>query len=128
MYILSRINDLKDSMVEFDQHKYPVKKGWLVTNAHLSKDSIQFTDFYEMGVLSWDYPADSSLKKRVDSACLYPITCLTTLNDAEKLKLLEKNCILVKDIIRNPTQLKDLKFSDSHIDTIIKEAKSLISH
>lgn len=128
MYFLSRIEDLKDTKVSFGDQQLPIKKGWLITNAHLSKDSVQFTEFYKIGVISWDYPHDSSIKARVDSACLYPITCLTTLNGGEKRNLLEKNCILVKDIMNNPDLLKDLNFSDNHIQNIIKEAKGLVSN
>lgn len=100
--------------------------GWLVTNAYLTTDSKSFGAYYKLNLLSWDYPAEKSIKLRVDDNGLYPITCLTTLNAAEKALLLKNQCILVRDLISMPKFLHHLDISKEKADHILEEAHELI--
>ncbi len=99
MYFLSRFNDLKDNEFEFFGQTLKPTKGWLITNAYLTSDAINFADYYGINLISWDYPQQSSIKTRVDSGGLYPITCLTGLSKTQKQLLLKQKIILVKDMI-----------------------------
>lgn len=126
MYYLSRIRDLtKKNQLVFDQNLM-LTGGWLVTNAYFTSDSIRFSEYYGIRLLAWDYPTEASIKKKVDHAGLYPITCLTSISKSEKAQLLQKNCILVKDIIKRPEVLDAFSLSASKRNKIIDEASQLV--
>jgi hypothetical protein len=80
-----------------------------------------------MNLLGWDYPKDNSLKLRVDENGEYPITCLTRLNTQEKAILLKRQCILVKDIVRNPDFLDFIQANEQKKKNIISEAIELVN-
>ena len=127
MYFLSRIKDLSDQPYNFFGSEVMLSNGWLVTNAYLTKDAISFANYYGIKVIAWDYPVNNSIKLRVDVGALYPITCLTTITAAEKNILLEKDCILVKDLIQNQSYLNFLDCSTNKQKKILKEAHELIA-
>jgi len=127
MYFMSRVKDISDLAYNFFGKKLKVSEGWLVTNAYFTTDSIKFGEHHNMHLLSWDYPNGNSLKIKVDNNGEYPITCLTTLNDQDKAKLLKANCILVKDIVLEPKNLLILQVDDNKKKRIVLEAKELIN-
>lgn len=128
MYFLSRVNDFEGRIFSFFGKDMPFTSGWLVTNAYMTTDSIDFSVYYRLNLLSWNYPEETSIKRRVDNAGLYPITCLTTINKAEKDILLKQGCILVKDIVGDPSQLDSLGCAPRKKRRIIQEATELVNH
>lgn len=129
MYLLSRIKDISDKTYHLFDKERQFDQGWLITNAYLTSDSILFGEHYGIRMLSWDYPAKNSIKNLVDQKALYPITCLTTIAKREKDYLLEKNCVLVKDIWTNPEILKDNNvINHRNTGKIMKEVEELVSN
>jgi len=128
MYFLSRIKDLAGLDFTFFEKKRQFTAGWLVTNAYMTTDSIQFAQYYGVNLLAWDYPPESSIKRRVDNAGLYPVTCLTTIKKAEKDALLQQGCVLVKDILGRPDYLQTLNLAPAKQKRIIQEAVELVNH
>lgn len=127
MYFLSRFNDLKDFSFEFFNQKLQPAKGWLITNAYFSTDAIDFAKVYNVNLIGWDYPQDSSIKSRVDTGGLYPITCLTTLNKTQKGTLLSHKIILVKQLIKERNRVFDLiSVKPAKQKSILQEAKELV--
>ncbi|MBB2950313.1 MULTISPECIES: ATP cone domain-containing protein [Sphingobacterium] len=128
MYFLSRFKDISDISYHFFGQNKKFTQGWLVTNAYLTSDSKDFGKYYNVNFLSWDYPTDNSIKKRVDKAVFYPVTCLTTLTDVEEKTLLQNQIILVKDIINNKEALKSLKLDSEKLRLVLEEARELIDY
>lgn len=128
MYFMSRVKDIKGLTYTFFNKKLEVNEGWLVTNAYFTLDSIKFGLYHKMNLLSWDYPKENSLKLKVDNNGEYPITCLTTLTDTEKQQLLKAQCVLVKDIIREPEYLDAIIAEESKKNQIKEEANDLINN
>lgn len=127
MYFMSRVKDITDLTYTFFNKNLKVSEGWLVTNAYFTTDSIKFGEYHKMNLLSWDFPKDNSLKIKVDNNGEYPITCLTSLTDMEKGKLLKAQCILVKDIVRDPKFLQAIQADNTKKKRILLEAKGLIN-
>ncbi|MGK6353129.1 restriction endonuclease [Parapedobacter sp. DT-150] len=127
MYFLSRVKDFEGRQFSFFGKELPFTAGWLVTNAYMTSDSIHFAQHYGLNLLAWDYPEESSIKRRVDNASLYPITCLTTLNKSEKDNLLTRGCILVKDLLDDETQLEALDCAPRKKKRIMQEATELVN-
>ncbi|GAA4141355.1 hypothetical protein GCM10022216_21330 [Sphingobacterium kyonggiense] len=127
MYFKSRFEDISGIDYSFFNQKKQFTAGWLVTNAYLTSDSIDFGRYYKMNLLSWDYPRGSSIKARVDNNGEYPVTCLTTLTQQDKAMLLKNQCILVKDLIRDPKVLDRIQVAGNKKDSILQEANELIN-
>lgn len=127
MYFLSRFKDISGKPFEFFNKKVSFTQGWLVTNAYMTLDSKSFGDYYDINLLSWDYPEHRSIKVIVDNNGEYPITCLTSLSDQDKATLLKSQCILVKDILRDKKFLQMIQASDKKKYNIIQEAEELIN-
>ncbi|GHE36174.1 ATP cone domain-containing protein [Sphingobacterium griseoflavum] len=126
MYVLSRVNDIRHIPFSFFGRTLKFSEGWLVTNAYLTADAKSFGTYYKLNLLSWDYPAEGSIKTRVDDNGLYPITCLTTLKAEEKAILLKHACILVRELIAIPKFLEDLNVDDVRASQIMQEAEDLV--
>ena len=128
MYYLSRFKDISGIDYTFFDKKLQFQEGWLITNAYFTTDSIDFAKYYGINLLSWDYPEENSIKRRVDKAVFYPVTCLTTLSDLEEQLLLKNQLILVKDIVNNPDKLDFLGLDKSRKEKVLKEASELLDY
>lgn len=126
MYFLSRFIDLKDKEFTFFNRAFKPQKGYLITNAFFTADSIAFAKCYDINLISWNYPEDQSIKRLTDKQGLYPITCLTTLTKEEEQILLSKNCILVRELVKNPILLDHFKFTNDRKKLILQEAHELL--
>jgi len=127
MYFLSRWKDVSNKTFHYFGKDMDVTQGWLVTNAYLTKDSIAFGEHYGIKLLAWDYPANRSLKNLVDLGAIYPITCMTTISDHQKVQLLDANCVLVKDILTHKELLQKIVKSSEKMEDILEEAQELTS-
>lgn len=128
MYFLSRFTDTAGKQFEYFGRPMPFTRGWLVTNTYWTKDAISFGSYYGISLLGWDYPKESSIKVRVDSAGLYPVTCLTTLVKREREALLLAGCILVDDLLRQPKLLDTLAITANKKKQVIAEARALVNN
>ncbi|WP_027384790.1 restriction endonuclease [Epilithonimonas caeni] len=127
MYVLSRIKDISDIQYDLFGTKTEFTDGWLITNTYFTKDSVAFSEYYGLRLLSWDYPKDKNIKSLVDQNALYPITCLTTLYGKQKQRLLEKRCILTKELFNNQNLLNILELSQEKKSEVLKEVKELMT-
>lgn len=127
MYVLSRIKDISDIQYNLFGTKTEFTDGWLITNTYFTKDSVAFSEYYGLRLLSWDYPKDKNIKSLVDQNALYPITCLTTLDGKQTQKLLEKKCVLVKELFSNHNLLNVLELNQQRKSEVLKEVKDLMT-
>lgn len=128
MYILSRFNDLKTQRHDIFDRSDSITSCLIVTNNRFSSDAIAFGTCSGLQLLSWDYPGKDSIRLKIDSKGLYPITCLTTLSLVEKEKLLILDVLLVGDIINNADCLRKISLSESRIKNVLKEASELCNY
>lgn len=128
MYILSRFNDLKDKMHRIFNLKDSINNCKIVTNNRFSADAKAFATCMGLDLLSWDYPKTDSLKFKIDTDALYPVTCLTTISMVEKQKLLILGIILAKELIDAPETLAAIGISDNRQKRIINEAAGLCNY
>lgn len=125
LYIRSRFNDILENGKILNNHKD--FKGWIVTNSKFTEDALTYGNCAGLHLLSWDYPKSNSLKDIIDESGLYPLTCLSTLSQEEKGKLLAKNIVLVKDLIDNENLLRKIGITDRRIKNLNQECKQLCS-
>ena len=126
MYFMSRMTDVKNRTYSYFGKNLKPSKGFLVTNAYLTTDSIDWAKYYNIGLISWNFPENMSLKYLIDSLAIYPITCLTVLTKDQLKELMQNDCLLVKDIIEKEDYITSLHLDDKLIEELVEEAKELI--
>lgn len=111
LYVKARFDDIKDTQ--------KFTKAWLVTNTKTTLDANAYAACSGMKVMSWNYPEGDSLRELIEKSRLQPITILTTLSAAQKIKLLERRIILCRDLNANRDILKTLGLNhDQEVETI----------
>ena len=128
MYILSRFNDLRGKTHSVFSQSDTISKCWVITNNRFTSEAIQFGTCSNLRMVSWDYPAKGCLKYKIEENGLYPVTCLTTITQYEKEKLLIQDVLLASDLIGNSKALADVGINHSRIKNIIKEASELCDY
>lgn len=125
MYILSRFNDLKDRNYQLFGASRPIESCLIVTNNKFTEDALKFGNCSNLELLSWDYPNKKALRELIDEHKLYPVTCLTTLTQVEKDKLLAVEIITVQELVEQNDWLEKLEISKPRIRRILAEAHQL---
>lgn len=125
LYINSRFLDVQKEWNTNSNHKTHLKQGWLVTNTRFTKDALNYAKCVGLTLLSWDYPKNNGLKANIDSLSLYPVTTLTTLTKKEKHQLIEKDVVLVKELIKASNAMKNMGISDKRIKRVLDEVRQL---
>jgi len=126
LYIHSRFNDIRDKLAEDETYRDHTIRGYVVTNTRFTGDAIKFAECAGLGLISWDYPPEGSLKYYIDRAGLHPVTSLHQLRKQDKQMLLEQGIVLCQDLVDNPEILKETGVAEEKIKRIILEAESLI--
>lgn len=103
LYTQARFQDLRE--------KYDLDEAWIVTNTKTTTDAVAYAECMAMKTLSWSYPSDGSLRDLIERAQLRPITMLTSLSSAQKMRLLTHHIVLCKDILANTSYLDFLQLS-----------------
>jgi Holliday junction resolvase-like predicted endonuclease len=122
LYVWARFEDISQAWKTNKQVEEKFHQAWLVTNTKVSTDAEDYAKCRGLNIISWYRPYHHSLKDMIVNTGLWPITCLTTLVDEDKQKLVKQNLFLCKDIIKlNNKELKKLKIANS--DIAVKEAQ-----
>lgn len=126
LYIHSRFLDLVEGC-KTHRHDPMITQGWLVTNTRFSIDAIDYGRCVNLTLIGWDYPDKLSLKARIDTAGLYPITVLTRLSKAEVEYLLSKSIITCSELLKQASILDQLHVPQRRRKQILEEADELCS-
>lgn len=126
LYIQSRYLDLVDKYTL--GRDVPIRtQGWLVTNTRFSTDAIDYGRCVKLTLIGWDYPDNASLKARIDSTGLYPVTVLTRLTKAEMEYLLNKSIITCSTLLKRAEIFDHLNMTQKRRELILEEADALCS-
>jgi Holliday junction resolvase len=124
LYIHSRYKDVLKNWAK--THTTKPLNCCVVTNTKFSSDAVKYGACIGLRLLGWDYPNKKSLSSLIDKSGLYPITCLTTLTNKEKEIILENGIVLCTALLQHKNVLHLSGISQSRIDSIIAEARTLI--
>ena len=115
LYTKARFDDLKE--------KYQFTQPWLFTNTKITPDALAYALCVNMGVTSWSYPQNESLRDLIERHHLYPITLLSSLSEPQKQILLENHIVLVSEILKNNVCFDLLEVQSDKKEKIIEEAR-----
>ena len=120
LYVKARYDDLRTTP-ESSSH---VDEGWLVTNTSFTRNAIRYAQCSNLTLIGWDYPRARNLMTMIEEAHVHPLTCLTTLSEGEKRRLLDNKIVLCKQI-SSPHVLEGYGVKPSRIPQILQETAQL---
>lgn len=123
LYVHSRFEDIGRAVDGLKEGKK--FRGWLVTNTRLTADAEQYGTCVGLGLISWNFPNGASLRERINQTGLFPITCMTSLKQKEKQRLLEEMIVLVPDLVAQREALRKIGIERTRIEKIMAEAISI---
>lgn len=127
LYIHSRFQDIRDTMLANSGNDNKIFEGWVVTNTRFSEDAEKYGKCAGLHLIGWDYPFHGSLKNLVENAGLFPITTLTWLNKKQKQQLIDNNVLLCRDLHKAPSLLNQLELSANVQSKVMTEVAELCS-
>ena len=127
LYIHSRFRDVESVRIHREA-KGKELSGWLVTNTHFTGDALQYGNCVGLNLMGWSYPEHASLRSKIDSGRLYPITCLTTISNSEKQKILEEGIVLCKQLLASGDLLNKIGLSTLRKKKVLRELDNLCNH
>ncbi|MGK7371645.1 MAG: hypothetical protein ACNS64_15645 [Candidatus Halalkalibacterium sp. M3_1C_030] len=75
--------------------------------------------------MSWDYPVNKGLKDLISRVNLHPITCLSSLSDEYKQKLLEQNIVFCTQLSKDKKALERLGMDSRSRGKVQREANEI---
>lgn len=116
-----------------EENDSPFTEGWLVTNTKVTRDALAFCQCVGLKVLGWDEPPERSLQHVIESAGLYPITCLPRLggglpdlNQLQRRALLRHDLLLCQDLIEHAAELPRVGFSPAAAAQLVIAARQVV--
>lgn len=100
---------------------------WLMTNTQFSSEAIRYAACSGLKLMGWGYPAENSIQTLIESAGLYPITCLGTLRPRERAALFEKGIATVQQIQESPRSLAAAGVSPARVERLLQETSELLN-
>ena len=127
LYIHSRFRDIIATMNNLPGYNTKLHQSWLVTNTRFTTDAIDYGTCSGMNMISWDFPHDSSLSKRVSMSGIRPITSLSCLKKAEKQKLMAMGIVTCNVLLEHRNDLIELGFSEKRVNNVFRQAEDIIN-
>lgn len=123
LYIDSRYRDIREHKSRKPKESF--NACWVVTNTRFTSQAQEYGKCSGLYLLSWDTPKDESLKKRIDSSGLYPITVSSLLSSREKQFLLSRDVVLCRELLNDDFYLDHLGVSEKRKKHILNEMELL---
>ena len=124
MYIHSRFRDIQRKKNK-EEKKDANHSFWVVTNTRFTNDATNFGECMGMNMLGWRHPQSGGLEIWIEETNLHPVTCLTTIEENWKSKLLKNDLVLCKDLIKNKDELKSFGLNEERVENLTEEAKKV---
>ncbi len=124
LYVHARFQDIQKRIESQGDNRH-FNRAWLITNTNFTSQAIQYGSCAGLSLTGWNYPKGRTLQDLIQSTQTHPVTCLTTLSDPQKNRLLESGVILCTDVMKNTETLRRIGVSNSNINAVVKEGALL---
>lgn len=115
LYVYARFLDL--------EKKYT--NAAVVTNSRFSHQCKKYAKGVGLSLIGWDYPKGKSLRELIDKFKLYPITVLRSVDDKTLGILLEKDIVVVSELLDYPEDELAAVIGRGKMLKVIEEAKTV---
>ncbi len=125
LYVKARVDDLKETELDYGGQNRKVTEGWLVTNTKFTSTAIQYAECTKLKLVGWNYPERGNLHDLIIETNTLPITCITQLTQTQKNTLLSQGLVFCDSLLDKTETLKSIGIKEEKIEHIMHEIKSL---
>lgn len=126
LYVRSRVDDIIKYRSKLPEYKGFNFIGCVCTNTRFTSDAAAYGECSGLKMLSWDYPKGEGLREIIDRERIFPITVLTRISAADKIKLMESGVVVCRQIRQNPKLLEQLSLTSDRRNRLLAEIDELI--
>ena len=123
LYVNARVEDIKKFREQRGERR--VDEGWLITNTKFTKAAITYSNCVGLKLVSWTYPRYGNLQDLIEEAQAHPLTCLTSLNGNEKMRLMQAGIVLCKTLEERQAELPKLGISGEKLKRVLAEGRAV---
>ncbi len=127
LYVKARFEDLTDTTFGYGGKERKLDEGYLITNTKFTTSAIKYAECKSLKIIGWNYPVNRGLKDLIEAAKLHPLTCLNSLSEQDKKKLLESNIVLCSTLKNDPSLLRSIGLAEPNIEKVLEEVLALDS-
>lgn len=121
LYVKARMDDIAAASRSNEKSG----KGLLVTNTKFTSHAIRYATCQGLTLLGWEYPKGATLQDRIESAGVYPITALTSINTRQKTALLQERMVLCNALQNRTDSLARAGITGTKAVEVLEEAGAL---
>jgi len=123
LYVNARFDDIasqsgKGSDVDFTNRL-------LITNTKFTQQVEIYAACVGLQLVSWDYPVKGNLRELIEETGLHPVSCLTTLSNVHKKKLMEQGIVLCRQVRERAEDVEVLGLSKKTMSNLFEEINNL---
>jgi hypothetical protein len=119
LYVKARFDDITRRLNAEDGERY--NHAWLITNTAFTSQAIEYAACAGLALTGWNYPDGRTLQDLIRATQSHPLTCLTSLSPAQKYQLLGAGTVLCREVVDDPTRLRDIGLSSSKANQVVEE-------
>ncbi len=127
LYVKARFDDLSNADFSFGGINRKLTKGILITNTKFTHTAVEYAKCAGLNIIGWNYPHEYNLQDMIQESGLHPITCLNNLSKKDKSLLLEKNIVLLKELLENRKELATIGVDREKQKHVIDEIEQIIN-
>lgn len=121
LYVKARFDDLKELNFNYGFER-KIDESWLITNTKFSSRAISYGECVGMTLIGWNYPQKGNLQDLIEDSGLHPITCLNSLSQNQKTRILQSGEVLCKNLSERKDLLKSIGLNQKEIEEVMSEA------
>ena len=127
LYVKARFDDIKNEKIPLNNGEYRnPTQGILVTNTEFTDSAERYAGCENMGMISWDYPAEGNLYNLIEETRVHPVTVLVSMTTAQKNELINQGIICCDQLAGSRHILEQVIQNPIKVDRILKEANMII--
>jgi hypothetical protein len=123
LYVYARFEDIAANSGKGSATDYTDRL--LITNTKFTKQVEIYSACVGLEIISWNYPAKGNLRELIEETRVHPVSCLTTISNSNKRKLMEKGIVLCRQLKDNENELNSLGISDDVMKKLFIEVEDL---
>jgi hypothetical protein len=123
LYVYARFEDIEAQSGRNSETDYTDRL--LITNTKFTKQVEVYAACVGLQLISWNYPAKGNLQELIEITGVHPVSCLTTLSEANKQYLMERDIVLCRQIKHNPDSVAPLGLSNHELAKLHEEIADL---
>ncbi len=123
LYVHARFEDIAAQSGENSDTDYTDRL--LITNTKFTKQVEIYAACVGLRIISWNYPANGSLRELIEQTGVHPVSCLTTLSSANKQRLMSSGIVLCRQIDEHIKEVEKLGLSDDFMEKLFNEIHDL---